>query len=594
MSFDLDPNTSYAPTEFTQVVTNGITLGDTSVPNTAYKMPVIQGKKNQTMFLTDSSVNPAIVTFQNPGLVLETTSISVNPAVVNTEYLANTSGGPITITLPNTPDDGVSVTIVDSTGSFSVSNMTIQTGASDKINGGSVGASEVLSTAYTTTTYKYIASTNTWVKIAAYGGEYSLAGAVNVGASGIGVFKQVAGTDIELKKINSANTKLSVVDVSDVITLTVQESLFSHLNISDIGTNTHTQIDTHLANVANPHAVTKRQVCLGKVLDILHNINAVVTPTITDDTASNYSVGSTWTDTIRNKSYICVDSNISAAIWKPITPEVLNKYDSTSAPTINNDNTTPQGYSVGSQWFNTTNNKAYMCLDATIGAAVWKEISKVTNSNAWDHGAIVTRWNRSFGDPTTSAIPMACLGGNSAWETLDNNYFIRVIDYGGQTSRINWNVGTSYENWEMRLSVKFSSDQDPSSDGIWLFGNGAQIAAGNVGDAEKSTGGLCAFFDVYGDAGLKRTRCVVYLDGTELSSTLMGTKLDISRYCTAILRRTGNEIFVRWEDPTDGTYESTTTHNLTSLTGTRWGFGGRTGGSFTKVEVCDYEVRALI
>lgn len=39
----------------------------------------------------------------------------------------------------------------------------------------------------------------------------------------------------------------------------------SHTSLSDIGTNTHAQVDTHLANTSNPHSVTKTQVGLGNV-----------------------------------------------------------------------------------------------------------------------------------------------------------------------------------------------------------------------------------------------------------------------------------------------------------------------------------------
>ena len=48
-----------------------------------------------------------------------------------------------------------------------------------------------------------------------------------------------------------------------------------------------------------------------------------------------------------------------------------NKFDATAAPTVNDDTST--GFSVGSTWIDVTNDKAYNCVDATTGAAVWNE-----------------------------------------------------------------------------------------------------------------------------------------------------------------------------------------------------------------------------
>ena len=48
-----------------------------------------------------------------------------------------------------------------------------------------------------------------------------------------------------------------------------------------------------------------------------------------------------------------------------------NKLDATQAPTVNDDTST--GFSVGSTWIDVTNDKAYNCVDATTGAAVWNE-----------------------------------------------------------------------------------------------------------------------------------------------------------------------------------------------------------------------------
>lgn len=49
----------------------------------------------------------------------------------------------------------------------------------------------------------------------------------------------------------------------------------------------------------------------------------------------------------------------------------LDKLNATTAPTVNDDS--GDGYSVGSQWIDTTNDKAYVCVDASVGAAVWVE-----------------------------------------------------------------------------------------------------------------------------------------------------------------------------------------------------------------------------
>lgn len=50
-----------------------------------------------------------------------------------------------------------------------------------------------------------------------------------------------------------------------------------------------------------------------------------------------------------------------------------NKYDATSAPGVTNDIT--EEYQPGSVWVDLTNDKSYICLDNTEGAAVWTEIT---------------------------------------------------------------------------------------------------------------------------------------------------------------------------------------------------------------------------
>jgi len=55
---------------------------------------------------------------------------------------------------------------------------------------------------------------------------------------------------------------------------------------------------------------------------------------------------------------------------------VTMRNDKTTAPGVSDDAT--EGFIVGSVWVDTTNKKAYICIDDSSGAAVWKETTRVT------------------------------------------------------------------------------------------------------------------------------------------------------------------------------------------------------------------------
>jgi len=54
------------------------------------------------------------------------------------------------------------------------------------------------------------------------------------------------------------------------------------------------------------------------------NLAATTQPTTTDDSSSGYSVGSMWVDTTNDAAYICVDATASAAVWLSLSaPNLL-------------------------------------------------------------------------------------------------------------------------------------------------------------------------------------------------------------------------------------------------------------------------------
>lgn len=139
----------------------------------------------------------------------------------------------------------------------------------------------------------YLRGDQTWATPAG-GGSGETNTASNAGTGGVGVTLAKSGTDLPFKSLNAGSAKITVTDdttnknvdidvaesaltlaniggsvtdaqVPNTITLDnlTQITTRAHGDLSGAGTNTHAQIDTHLASTANPHAVTKTQVGLG-------------------------------------------------------------------------------------------------------------------------------------------------------------------------------------------------------------------------------------------------------------------------------------------------------------------------------------------
>ncbi|MGZ3931021.1 MAG: hypothetical protein ACXVP0_06535 [Bacteroidia bacterium] len=78
-------------------------------------------------------------------------------------------------------------------------------------------------------------------------------------------------------------------------------------------------LNTHINDTANPHKVTKAQVGLSNVPNIKENFSATVDPAVTDDNTAGYSAGSEWVNTVNKKAFVCLDATTGAAVWKEIT-----------------------------------------------------------------------------------------------------------------------------------------------------------------------------------------------------------------------------------------------------------------------------------
>jgi hypothetical protein len=94
-------------------------------------------------------------------------------------------------------------------------------------------------------------------------------------------------------------------------------------------------------------------------------------PTSGDDSGDGYSIGSKWVQTVGPVVYVCTDASVGAAVWRQVWP-TLAAYVSTLAPTSANDSS--EGYSIGSIGVKTVGPIGYVCTDASVGAAVWRQV----------------------------------------------------------------------------------------------------------------------------------------------------------------------------------------------------------------------------
>jgi hypothetical protein len=62
-----------------------------------------------------------------------------------------------------------------------------------------------------------------------------------------------------------------------------------------------------------------RRTGAGSYVILKDNLGASLAPTINDDASEGYSVFSIWVDTTANNAYICLDNTNSAAVWKSMT-----------------------------------------------------------------------------------------------------------------------------------------------------------------------------------------------------------------------------------------------------------------------------------
>ena len=148
--------------------------------------------------------------------------------------------------------------------------------------------------------------------------------------------------------------------------------------------------------------------------------------------------------------------------YLPQVAGLLHNMAATAAPTVNEDS--GDGYGVGSFWFDTTNDQAYVCLDATVTAAVWRRIG---TSDWVPYTPTVT------GSTTNPTLGSTTVVGR--WRYVAPKLIhVRVemaITTGGA-----WNAGSG--EWRFSLPGSFTGTFIPSVGQVHIIDSGTARYAG--------------------------------------------------------------------------------------------------------------------
>lgn len=133
------------------------------------------------------------------------------------------------------------------------------------------------------------------------------------------IYDGSAWVDIqETSDVISVNGQSGVVSLS---TADVNEG-GSNLYFTDARVNANANVaanSTHRARTDNPHQVTAAQLGLGNVPNLQSNLAASAAPSASDDANAGYAVGSLWVDTDAGRVYQNVDASAGAAVWRQLS-----------------------------------------------------------------------------------------------------------------------------------------------------------------------------------------------------------------------------------------------------------------------------------
>jgi len=228
---------------------------------------------------------------------------------------------------------------------------------------------------------------------------------------------------------DAEQAKLALLDLSSAVDLDALAALISG-NTSSIGV-VSADLATHAARMDNPHQVSATDLGLDTAWANKRTLDGVSTPTVSTDSSQGYTVGSLYA--VGSTVYFCVDATAGAAVWKDITGQTASTIAGMSVDMLLN-----RANHTGTQTASTISDFSASVQAMLTGLAA-ADLADVTDAGS---GAIITDAERTklLGIESGATADMTAAEIMTAYESnVDRNAFtdarltkldsINVADY---------------------------------------------------------------------------------------------------------------------------------------------------------------------
>ncbi|MDP6722771.1 MAG: hypothetical protein QGF59_29175, partial [Pirellulaceae bacterium] len=179
-----------------------------------------------------------------------------------------------------------------------------------------------------------------------------------------------------------------------------------------------------------------RKTGVGTYEAIKANMSAAVNPAITDDSASDYAVGSRWFNTTTDQEFVCLDASVGAAVWISTTVSQLRN--------ITTDATQTEVFLDGSSTQMVLRDDTTWCFSLLIVA---RRTDATGDRRSWRLDGMI---NRDTGVATTTIdgtplkTAIAATAGAATWDVDvaadTTNGALQVLVTGEVAKTIRWSV----------------------------------------------------------------------------------------------------------------------------------------------------------